>query len=457
MKQGMWFRVWGIVGMLMLISACGTTHTTNFSSLGEKHSDEETPVSDVQEFDAAGIHILMRQSTASPVVTAILYIKGGDVATPLDEPASSEYFTMKIVAASGTQRIGKDYFRKKLYRMQTGIGGENGRDYSALSLDCIRENFDTSWAYFSDMIRHPAFDSVEFVNFKKSVLVGLSSREDEPGAYSELFADSIYFVGHPYGRNYSIADVEQENIPLLKKHFSEIMVKKRFLLSVVGNISREELTKKIEATLADLPDGDYKPIAVSPPKKAFSPGAYFPPFARKLPTDYMLAYYLAPTKGDSDYYAYLRLRNFFGGFVFNHIRVVHNLAYAPNVDDRDGRTAVGTISLQTPYVDSAVKIIYNDVDFFQQNLIRESAIHEGIAGWATRNYMNVETTAEQAVSLGQAVIETGDWHNAFFSYKKLGEVTSQQIVDAANKYLRNFNWVIVGDTTNVDRKLLESR
>jgi hypothetical protein len=137
--------------------------------------------------------------------------------------------------------------------------------------------------------------------------------------------------------------------------------------------------------------------------------------------------------------------------------VEHNLAYAPNVDDRDGETSVGEISFQTPYVDSAVKIIYRDVDFFQQNLINQSAIREGVAGWATRNYLNAETTSQQAVNLGQALIETGDWHNAFLNYDKLANVKPIQIVQAANRYLRNFNWVIVGDTTGIDKQLLLSR
>ncbi len=427
------------------------------SGCSSSHSYSSNIVSDVQEFDVAGIHVLMRQSTSAPVVSAVLFIRGGESAAPADEPASNEYFTMNVVAASGSQRISKAHFRRKMVRMQTGIGGSDGRDYSVLSMQCTRENFDTSWAYFTDVMLRPAFDQVEFDNFKKNVLLGINSRNTDADFYSKIEMDSIYFVGHPYGRMLNTEDVERESIPLMQQRFHALMVKSRFLLSVVGNISREELTEKIESSIAQLPEGNYTPVSISPPAKAFSPGAYFPRFDRKLPTDYIVGYYLVPSKGDSDYYPYLRLRNFFGGFVFNHIRVVHNLAYAPNVDDQDGRTSVGIITLQTPYVDSAIKLIYNDVDFFQQNLIRESAIREGVAGWATRNYLNAETTAEQASSLGQAALTTGDWHNAFTSYDKLANVTSLQLQQAAMKYLRNFNWVVVGDTTGIDKALLESR
>jgi len=463
-KNGVWLAA---ALALLMFSSCAASHasssssSSSSSSVSSEHSsstlENAAVVSDVQEFDVAGIHVLMRQSTAAPVVSAILFIKGGQIAAPPEDPISLEYFSLKIAAASGNQLIGKDYFENKMVRMGTSISGDAGNDYSALSMECVRENFDTSWAYFTDMMLHPAFDSAEFQNLKHAVLISLAAKESDADSYSTLMADSIYFAGHPYGRMLTSADVERETIPLMQQRFHALMVKSRFLLSVVGNISREELTKKIESSIASLPEGSYTPVTIGPPAQAFSPSAHLIPFNRKLPTDYIVGYYHVPSKGDSDYYPYLRLRNFFGGFVFNHIRVEHNLAYAPNVDDREGKTSIGIITLQTPYVDSAINIIYRDVDFFQQNQIRQSAIREGVAGWATRNYLNAETTADQAVKLGQADLTTGDWHNAFFDYDKLASVTPEALQAAAVKYLRNFNWVVVGDTTGIDRALLESR
>ena len=437
--------------LAVLASACASSHKAT------SIATSSNIVSDVQEFDVAGVHVLMRQSVSVPVVTAVLFVKGGTDVAPAAEPIATEYFGMKVIPASGSQKIGKAWYRRKLVRMGSSISGEEGRDYSAISMQCTRENFDTSWAYFTDCMTQPAIDSVEYDNFKKSVLLGINSRTSDADGYSNYILDSSYFAGHPYGKNFSDADVKRVSPDLALRHYRNVMVKARFLLSVVGNISREELEAKIESTIGKLPQGTFTDPVITPPAQAFKPSAIFPPFARKLPTDYLLGYYLIPSKGDPDYYPYLRLRNFFGGFVFNHIRVQRNLAYAPNVDDKDGLTSVGMISVQSPYIDSCVKVIYDDVDFFQNNSIRESAIRSGVAGWATRNYLKAETTASQAIQLGQAKLATGDWHDAFFSYDKLARVTPDELKHAAQKYLRNFNWVVVGDTTNVSRKLLESR
>ena len=60
-------------------------------------------------------------------------------------------------------------------------------------------------------------------------------------------------------------DTELSPELLLKIH--SLMVKSRFLLSVVGNISREELTQKIKATIGNLPEGAFQAPPVQPPAR----------------------------------------------------------------------------------------------------------------------------------------------------------------------------------------------
>jgi len=415
-------------------------------------------ISDVQEFSVDGISVLLRSSSSTPGVSAILFIRGGSSSIDTSLPVSTGYFAMNVAAASGNQDISKAYFRRKSLMMGTYMGGEDGRDYSVLSLRCLRESLDTSWSYFAGVITKPSFDRVEFDNLKRAVLLNITAARNNADLYSKVYADSIYFKGHPYGRQLSIPGVQAQTLEQCREYYKSIMVKSRFLLSVVGNITKEELTALIKRSgLTDLPEGSSPDVARAIPPKSQSPGLYFPPFSRKLPTNYVVGYYLTPSRGDKDYYPYVRLRSFFGGFVFNHIRVQHNLAYAPNVDDGEGETSIGIITFQTPYVDSAVRLVYDDVDFFQQNRIRQSAIRGGAGKFTTSNYVKSETSFSQAVALGQAKLTTGSWENAFISYERLAGVTPEALQNAAIKYLRNFNWFIIGDSTSIDRDLLLSR
>ncbi len=421
-------------------------------------SSDDPSINDVQEFNVDGIDVLLREAKETPVVTSILFIKGGTSAIPETESPASESFAMRLIPASGSALTSKQRFRRVKLLMGSEIGGSDGRDYSVLSMVSTREHLDTTWKFFSEMIVHPAIDQIEFQNLKRNALIGYESGRDDPDALSRITLDSIYYYGHPYGRHVTRDEIEAQTPEHELAYYKSIMVKSRFLLVVVGNISRSELEKKMRSGgMTSLPLGNFVQREIPVPAKSNSPGAFFPPFERTLPTKYVVGYHRIPNKDDSDYYPYIRMRNFFGGFLFQHLRVQSNLAYAPNNEDLDSRASVEMISFQTPYVDSAIKIIFKDVDFFQQNILLESAIKGNVAKWATSNYLKQEKTSEQAAALGQAQLSTGSWRNAFISFDKLSQVKAEDIARVAQKYYRNFNWVVVGNTRDVDKKLLESR
>lgn len=422
-------------------------------------ADTDDPsINDVQEFSVDGLNVLLRESKEAPTVSAILYINGGTSVMAAGELGSSEYFAMKLIPEGGTELTSKSYFRRKMQRMGSGIGASDGRDYSALSLRSTRESFDTTWKFFAEMIVSPRIDQKEFDNLQRNALLSIQSGRNNPDALTKIVLDSLYFENHPYGKRLTKENITSQTPAHILGYYKSLLVKSRLLLVVVGSISRSELEKKLRVSgISSLPQGNFILPAIPPPAKAFSPSATFPAIDRKLPTNYVLCYHRIPSKGDSDYYAYVRVRNFMGGFLFQHLRVQTNLSYAPNNEDLDWRNAVEMISFQTSYVDSAVKIFFKDVDFFQNNMILESAIKSGVPKWATSNYMKQETTIEQASQIGQAQLQTGSWRNAFVPFDKLANVKPEQILKVARTYYKNFNWCIVGDTTMIDKKLLESR
>jgi predicted Zn-dependent peptidase len=97
-----------------------------------------------------------------------------------------------------------------MLRMGSGLGGADGRDYSVLSMKSTRENFDTTWNFFSEIITHPIVDQVEFQNLKRNALVGFEGRRDDPDFLSRTILDSIYFLGHPYGRRAKKEEIETQ-------------------------------------------------------------------------------------------------------------------------------------------------------------------------------------------------------------------------------------------------------
>jgi hypothetical protein len=70
--------------------------------------------------------------------------------------------------------------------------------------------------------KEPVFDPVEYANLKKNTLLNIQAVTASPAGYSRYLLDSIYYVGHPYGRRTSVSDIEQSTIPAMEQHLKEI-------------------------------------------------------------------------------------------------------------------------------------------------------------------------------------------------------------------------------------------
>lgn len=411
-----------------------------------------TDITDVQEFEVDGLKVLLKQSSQSPVISSMLFIRGGTSALPESKPLTVESFALNVNAASGTKSASKSVYRQKMLRMGSGIGGQDGRDYSLMLLRSTREHFDTTWKYFAEKITSPMFDPVEYSNLKKNVLTSLGSISASPSGHSRYLIDSLYFYGHPYGRRTSPTDVELTTLPLMEQHLKEVFVKSRLVLVVVGSVSKEEITSKIRSSgMSALPQGNYVETPLPASEQSGMPGLFYYTSARKLPTNYVIGYFRIPARGSADYYPYMRMKYFLSGNVFNSIRVEHNLAYAPSVDESEWEDPVGVITFETAHVDSAIKLVYEDVDFFQQYLLKQDIISSNVDLLSTSIFMDQETSQSQAEAIGEAFVMTGDWRNAFMSPDKLSSVTKEDLNKAAVRYLKNFNWLVYGDSVRVSR------
>lgn len=407
----------------------------------------------VKQFNVGGIDVILRPTgKANHVIAAKLFIRGAVTALPAGASPALEELALQVPPMSGPKGMSKEEYRRKIDRMVTGIIPGAGRDFSTMTLRCIDEKFNESWDLYTGIVMRPQFDPVELRNAVEAQLLSVRNRYSSPGAYANYLADSAFFAGHPYGRFDTEEDIRAITPARLEEHYRNLFVKSRLLLVVVGNVDSADLHRKVAASFAKLPQGSYidKPLPAPPAAQQARVIVRAPIGEREdVPTNYIIARFLAPNRDDTLYYPMMRLAVFLSGSLFREVRMERNLSYAPDADANFGKTSFGEITMQTTLPDSAWRVTEEQIDFFRRYVIADQYITSGLSAWITNTYMREQTNESQANELGVAQLYTGSWTNAFRTIEAIGKMTPEQLNEAAQRYLRNMTVVIVGDPSRI--------
>ena len=409
---------------------------------------------DIEEFDVDGLTVILRKTGSSfRTVFAKLYIRGGLPALPPGVSPAFEQMALDVPRFSGPASMDRRDFQKEVDRLYIGLGATAERDFSTLSLRSTDENFDRAWELFTGTIMNPSFDPVSMENIRERAITGVRNRRVVPEAYADFLADSIFFHGHPYGRISVEEDYRAINPENLRAYHSSLFVKSRLFLVVVGNVTKEEITRKVRSTLGALPNGSFVDPVVPIPDAASRYTVHVSqPWGRTdVPTNYLVVRFLAPSHDDELFYPMERLRAFVGGLLFRRIRIERNLSYAPGASTYNHKIGFGDVSISTIYPDSAWRVTRDGIlDFFRNNIIAEGNLTDIPATWYTSQYMGMQTAESQATELGTAHYFMGDWREAYSSLDDYLTVTPKQLNEAARKYFTNMTIVIVGDPESID-------
>jgi len=103
---------------------------------------------------------------------------------------------------------------------------------------------------------------------------------------------------------------------------------------------------------------------------------------------------------------------------------------------------------------AVLRIMRAELDDLQSGEVESEGLKRLVQQFITEYYLKNETNADQANELARAELYEGDYRNADRLIEELRRVTPADVEHAAQKYLVNFRFAYVGDTTKVDRALL---
>ena len=402
----------------------------------------------VTEFEVNGLKVLVKRREGSQSVVAGLFLRGG-ARNVTAENAGVEAL-MLDVATEASQKFPLAVMRRELARTGTGLSYGINVDYSVLSLASTRRYFDRSWEIFTDAALSPSFRPEDFERVKSRILVGLSDNEDTPDSFLQELQSRVAYAGHPYlnhprGTTASVGKLTLEDV---KKYHQQMMQTSRMLLVIVGDVDPQDIRRKVESSLGKLPRGDYK--AEPLPQLSFRT----PTVAvteRQLPTNYVQGVFAAPPLTSDDIYPMRVASSILQGRVYSEVRVRRNLSYAPDAFLWSQGANAGGIYVTSVDANTAVRVMLDEIRRLQTQEISPDEIKATAQQFLTRYYMGQETNAAQAGELAQYELIGGGWRNSAVVIDRLRAVTPAEVKRVANAYMRNLQFVVIGDPRQIDK------
>lgn len=402
-----------------------------------------------------GLKAIHRQVKGNEVIAVRIYFKGG--ARNINEKNAGIESVLLEVAQQGTKNFPKGLLNREIARTGTVIEAAGALDYSIVAMRCTRQHFDRSWQLLTDIVLNPLFDDKELGLVKEQFLSALRQENDDPDSTVASASDKLLYRAHPYinrpsGTLESIGALTTND---LKTYHAKMLETSRMVVVFVGDVPLNDIKSKIETGFGKLPKGNFQPAPLPEFKSASMPE--FQLINRAVQTNYVRATFAAPALDSADYPAMAVLVNILQQLFFQEVRVKRNLSYGADANLLVLGTNAGNLTVTTQKPNETVRVMFEQIDFLQRQIIREEPLGNIVSGFLTQFYTKLETNDAQAARLGEYELLGGGWRRSLTWLDEVRKVKPEDINRVARTYLRNFHFAAIGNPAYFDKELFQSR
>lgn len=404
---------------------------------------------------ANGLKTIHRRVSGNEVIAVQIYFRGGS--RNINENNAGIETLLFEAATQGTKNFSKGQINRELARMGTVIDSAGGYDFSVIAMRCVRQNFDRSWQLLTDMILNPLFDEKEVTLVKDQIVNGLRQQDDNPESSVAILSNKLLYASHPYTNSPdgTVETVSALKASDLKAHHTRILQGSRMLVVTVGNVDLPEIKQKVENSFGKLVKGEYKNDAVPNFAKATIPE--FEIVSRPVATNYIRGTFAAPPLDHPDYPAFSVAIDILGQLFFQEVRVRRNLSYGADATLLSNRANSAFISVTTPKPNETIRVMFDQIEFLQRQIIREEGLRAIVSGFLTKYYTKLETNDAQAARLAEYELLGGNWRRLSTWIDEVNKVKPEDINRVCRAYLKNFHFAVAGNSSDFDRDLFLSR
>lgn len=397
-----------------------------------------------------GVKVIVVPS-GNEIVQVDMVIKGG-VQNYTADQAGIERMALRALTECGTLKRDKNSFKNALDDVDAQMAGFAGRDASRVFMNCIKGDFETVWPLYVEALTMPKFDETEFARIKQEAITQLRQQESNPDFALQKMAMETAFKGMDYAKmpNGTIENIEKITPASAKAYLNQTLTRSHIFFVVVGDLSKEDLQKKMTALIAKIAQGKafvLKRTTYVPKENSFASTQ------RDVATNYIMGISGAPQANSKEYYPALLASRLFYNKAFLEVRTNNGLSYAPAANISTGLTPYSMMYVTTKDPDKYIAVARNMVDKIKQTGFPADDVQNMKNTYTTNFYSTNETNGALANLVGNMEVLKGDWKKAFTLKEDLQAVKPADVNQVFNKYVGKFNWVYQGDPKVVNQTL----
>ncbi|MFH0799550.1 MAG: pitrilysin family protein [Pseudomonadota bacterium] len=229
---------------------------------------------------------------------------------------------------------------RDIEKMAGHIDAFAGRNTVGLKCEFLSEHLDDGFDLFADILANPSFSADEVAKERRLVLQAIKDQEDALSAFTFAEFLKTLFPKHPYGLRTigTVEAVKKLTRADLVRYHRGVVRAGNLALTVVGDVSRQEVERLANEMLAGLPKGKSAApkLAIDPP-----PSTIRETFVKKREKQqaHIVLGFQGTTYKSRDRYTMSVLNNIMagqGGRLFATLRDKMSLAYAVSSMHQEG-------------------------------------------------------------------------------------------------------------------------
>ena len=398
-----------------------------------------------------GIIIYVYEDHELPLLNIEVVVRCGSNYDPLGKEGLAELMGMAM-RTGGTSTMSGNTIDDMLEYFAGSLSVSMNRDSGLFNISLLKKDLDDGLNIFSQILKSPAFEESKLKLAKDLKIEELRRITDDPQKLAFREFKKLIYVNNPAGRFPTITSVRNIQRDDLVQFYKKFFYPENIMISVTGDISKEQAVTKIRQYLGGWNETKKKFVIPPIPKKQKG-NVYF--LFKNIPQSIIISAQFAPGKKDTDAYPF-EIIDFIvgsGGFrsrIFQEVRNNLGLAYSTgSFYTKRGEYGVFgayaiTKSESTAKVLTLIRSIIKDASV---NAVEKNELARAIKSM-NNNFIFSFLSAEQ-IAHQQLMIEYDDLPRDFLvTYReKLSQVQAEDIRRVAKKYLSSEDAVtlIVGN------------